>query len=233
MVFRSPRTVTTEDVTLTERDAKDILEELQEAMNKAYILGLKMNLPSHELDAIKKTYPDPREFLLQVILAFLRQAEPRPTWRVIVDALKSPAVNLTALAERVEIAHFPDSTATRPSPPATGESVTDWCSQVMRCVYMPLPPTASVQTDTTEPAQQTSVTLVNSEKNKTPAVNLTALAERVEAAHFPDPMATLPPPPATGESVTRQVMRVCICQPHLQLQSRLIPLNQLSRHQSL
>ena len=30
MVFRSPRTVTTEDVTLTERDAKDILEELQD-----------------------------------------------------------------------------------------------------------------------------------------------------------------------------------------------------------
>ena len=33
-----------------------------------------------------------------------------------------------------------------------------------------------------------------------------ALAERVEAAHFPDPTATRPPPPATGESVTRQSM---------------------------
>ena len=32
------------------------------------------------------------------------------------------------------------------------------------------------------------------------------LAERVEAAHFPDPTATRPPPPATGESVTRQSM---------------------------
>ena len=101
-----------------------IFEELLEAINQAYMLGLKMNLPSHELDAIRKTYPDPREFLLQVILAFLRQAEPRPTWRVIVDALRSPAVNLTALAKRVEAAHFPDPTATQPPPPATGESVT-------------------------------------------------------------------------------------------------------------
>ena len=93
-------TAPAEDETLTERDAMAIFEELLEAMNQAYILGLKMNLPSHELDAIKKTYPDPRECLLQVILAFLRQVEPRPTWRVIVDALRSPAVNLTALAER-------------------------------------------------------------------------------------------------------------------------------------
>ena len=33
-----------------------------------------------------------------------------------------------------------------------------------------------------------------------------ALARRVEAAHFPDLTATPPPPPATGESVTRQSM---------------------------
>ena len=33
-----------------------IFEELLEAMNQAYMLGLKLNLPSHELDA---TYPDP------------------------------------------------------------------------------------------------------------------------------------------------------------------------------
>ena len=117
-------TAPTEGVTLTERDAMAIFEELQEAMNKAYQLGLVFELPPHELDAIKKNYPDPRDLLLQVILAFLRRAEPRPTWRVIVDALRSPVVNLTALAKRVEAAHFPDSTATQPPPPATGESVT-------------------------------------------------------------------------------------------------------------
>ena len=40
-----------------------------------------------------------------------------------MDALRSPAVNLTALAERVEAAHFPDSTATRPPPPRQSTSV--------------------------------------------------------------------------------------------------------------
>ena len=125
-----PYTVTNvEDVMLTERDAIDILEELQEAINKAYMLGLVLKLPPHVVDAIRKTYPDQQELLLQVILAFLRRAEPRPTWRVLVDALKSPIVYLTGLAERVEAAHFHDPTATRPPPPATGESAIDWCSQ--------------------------------------------------------------------------------------------------------
>ena len=124
MVFHSPRTVTTEDVTLTERDAKDILEELQEAMNRACELGLVLKLLPHEVEAIRKTYPDPQDRLLQVILAFLRQVEPRPTWRVIVDALSSPAVNLTALARRVEAAHFPDPTATCDVvPETTGKSL--------------------------------------------------------------------------------------------------------------
>ena len=69
-------------------------------------------------------YQDPKDRLYHIIIAFLGQAEPRPTWRVIVGALGSPIVNLTALARRVEAAHFPDLTATLPRPPATGEPVT-------------------------------------------------------------------------------------------------------------
>ena len=50
-------------------------------------------------------------------MEFLKQAEPRPTWRAIVTALRSPAVNLPQLAMRVEAAHFPDPTASRDLPP--------------------------------------------------------------------------------------------------------------------
>ena len=60
-----------------------------------------------ELEAISRMYQDPKERFYQIILAFLRQAEPTPTWKAIVNALKSPIVNLTALAKRVEAAHFP------------------------------------------------------------------------------------------------------------------------------
>ena len=102
-----------------------VLEELLPAQTQFYVLGVKLKLEIHEIEAIHTKYLDPRDRLLHIIIAFLRRAEPRPTWRMIVDALRSPAINFTALAERVEAVHFPDSTATRPPPPATGESVTD------------------------------------------------------------------------------------------------------------
>ena len=108
------------DETLTEGDVTYIFEALLPAMSQAHVLGLKLNLPSHEVEAICATFLNPQYRLLQVILAFLRRAEPRPTWRIIVDALKSPAVNLAALAKRMEAAHFP--MAPRAPPPATGES---------------------------------------------------------------------------------------------------------------
>ena len=78
-----------------------------------------------EVEAICKMYQDPKERLYQIILAFLRQAEPPLTWRAIVNALRSNTVNLTALAKRVEAAHFPDPTASRDPPTTSGESVTD------------------------------------------------------------------------------------------------------------
>ena len=100
------------------------------------MLGLGLNLRLHEVEAIHTRYSDPRECLLHIIIAFLRQVEPRQTWRVIVEALRNPIVNLPALARRVEAAHFPDPTATRdvvaettgmsPSAPL----ICDWCSHV-------------------------------------------------------------------------------------------------------
>ena len=110
------------DKTLTESDAAEILEELLSAQIQSYLLGLKLKLPLHEVEAIHLKYLDPRERLLHVIIAFLRQAEPRPTWRAIVEALRNPIVNLPALARRVEAAHFPDPTTTREPSTAFGES---------------------------------------------------------------------------------------------------------------
>ena len=85
------------------------------------MFGLKLV----EVEAICKMHQDPKKRLCQIILAFLRQTEPLPTWRAIVNALRSPIVNLTALAKRVEAAHFPDPTASRDPPTTSGESVTD------------------------------------------------------------------------------------------------------------
>ena len=110
------------DDILTESDAVDILEELTEAQNCANLLGFMFGIKPSEVEAIQAMYQNPKERLCQIILAFLRQAEPPPTWRAIVNALRSPIVNLTALAKRVEAAHFPDPTASRDALTTSGES---------------------------------------------------------------------------------------------------------------
>ena len=111
------------DETLTLKDAKKILEELVEAQNHSSLLGLTLNVRPDDIKATEERYSNPRERLLHIIIAFLNQAEPRPTWRVIIDALKNPVVNLTALAERMKTAHFPDPAAIRASPTESGGCV--------------------------------------------------------------------------------------------------------------
>ena len=89
---------------LTEEDADEILEELIPAQNQSYVLGIKLKLPVYKVDSIRDQFKDSGERLLQTIIAFLRH-ESKPTWSIIVAALRSPAVNLQALANRVEKAH--------------------------------------------------------------------------------------------------------------------------------
>ena len=102
-----------EDATLTPDDASDVLEELLPAQNKSYELGLKLKLPQHEVEAIHSRHLSSDERLREILIKFLKQAEPRATWRVIIEALRSPTVDDKALARKVEAAHFPHPTAIR------------------------------------------------------------------------------------------------------------------------
>ena len=76
------------------------------------------------MEDICDKHSQPRDRLLQILTAFLQQGDPRPTWRAIVAALKSSAVNLPQLAMRVEAAHFPDPTASREAPPPEATTFT-------------------------------------------------------------------------------------------------------------
>ena len=101
-----------------------VLEELLPAQNHSHVLGLKLGLPLHDVEGIQSNYHDPRDRLLKVITEFLKKEQTGPTWRVIVDALRSPVVNLSALAKRVEAVHFPDPTSTRDVVPETATGMT-------------------------------------------------------------------------------------------------------------
>ena len=101
---------------LTPDDALDLLEELLPAETRSHELGLALKLQRRVVDDIHKNILDPRRRLFRVLHEFTSQLEPRPTWRVIVDALRSREVHLPALADRIEIVHiFPKSTETPPT----------------------------------------------------------------------------------------------------------------------
>ena len=104
----------TGDELLTPDDAVNVLEEILEAQKQSYVLGLKLEVPLHVVDSIYDKYWEPRDRLLHILIEFTKQVDPRPTWpwRAIVDALKSPAINLPRLAIRVEVEHLPDPTVT-------------------------------------------------------------------------------------------------------------------------
>ena len=87
-----------------------------EAQNQSYVLGLKLKLPLYVVAGICEKFSEPRDRLLQVLIEFTQQVEPKPTWRAIVAALRSLAVNLPQLAARVEAEHFPNPTAARDAP---------------------------------------------------------------------------------------------------------------------
>ena len=90
---------------LTPDDAGMILDELFETQNKSINLGLALKLPLHKVEAIQEQYQTPSDRLRQVIIEFLRQGD-RPSWRIIVEALKNPSVDMISLATRVEEAHI-------------------------------------------------------------------------------------------------------------------------------
>ena len=98
---------------MTPDDVVQVLQELFQAENQAYALGLQLNLPRSVVEDICAKHLEPHDRLRHVLLEFTNQVESRPTWKAIVDALKSPAVNLLRLAKIVEAAHFPSPTSTR------------------------------------------------------------------------------------------------------------------------
>ena len=99
-----------------------MLEEILEAQNASRFLGLKWNIPEYIISGIHSTYTEPKDRLYYVIVEFLKQLDPRPTWRVIADALKSPAVNLPRLAQKIERDHNLVVTASPSRPAAVSQS---------------------------------------------------------------------------------------------------------------
>ena len=105
-----------EDGILVRDDVPGIVAQMLDVKTKSKFSGRVLKLPAHTVDGIHVQYSDPEECLFQVMDEFVKQVEPRPTWRAIVNALKNPLIGFTGLAEEIEGKHCP-------APPAHGKSL--------------------------------------------------------------------------------------------------------------
>ena len=113
------------DQQLAVDDARLLVDELLEAQNTACLLALELKIVQYDIEALDKLYPVPKDKLYRVIVLFL-QRNPKPTRRIIVNALKSPKVKLLALARTIEEKYLPASTSLASSAtPSTSSVSTD------------------------------------------------------------------------------------------------------------
>ena len=90
------------DKTLNHHDVTEITEKLLKVQTKSKVLGQLLKLPPGSVEAIIQQYRNPQDQLLHVIEEFVKQVEPRPTWRVILEALRKKLIGDHRLAQDIK-----------------------------------------------------------------------------------------------------------------------------------
>ena len=97
------------DRTLVQDDVPEIVAAILDAQTKSERLGRVLKLPASTVSGIHKQYRDPEDCLFHVVDEFVKQVDPRPTWRVILNALRHLTVRQTFLANAIERKHCPQA----------------------------------------------------------------------------------------------------------------------------
>ena len=98
---------TFEDKTLNQDDVADVVCEILDVQTKSKTFGRVLKLPKATVDAIHCRYSETQDCLFHVIDEFVKQLEPRPTWRVILNALRNPLIDHSRLAQEIERKYSP------------------------------------------------------------------------------------------------------------------------------
>lgn len=81
----------------------DLLNDLHGKATKWYDIGIQLHLSTEELDAIRYDCKDVNECFRNMLTKWRSKAHPPPTWRTLIAALKTRAVDEQVLAEELEI----------------------------------------------------------------------------------------------------------------------------------
>ena len=101
--------------TLTHADVTEVTGRLLEVSTKTDVFGRLLQLPKATIDSIHSQYTDPQRRLFHLLDEFAKQVEPRPTWSLILGALRHPLMKEHSLAQSIEDSLSPLSPATTPA----------------------------------------------------------------------------------------------------------------------
>ena len=73
---------------------------------KWYNLGLQLNVRTGTLDKIKTEFPDPNDQLREMLKVWLNSSD-NPTWKTLIDGLRSRIVGASQLAGDLETKYCP------------------------------------------------------------------------------------------------------------------------------
>ena len=82
-----------------------LTQELTGVKQKWYEIGVDLEL-EHKVNDIRRQYSDPDVCLRETLRAELQDSAPT-TWRNVVDALRSPGVGESQLADQLEAKYCP------------------------------------------------------------------------------------------------------------------------------
>ena len=90
------------DRRLNKDDVAGIAERILTVQTKSRILGRLLKVPTASLDAVHHQFGDPQERLFGVLDEFVKQVEPKPTWSIILEALRNPLIGEFQLAQEIQ-----------------------------------------------------------------------------------------------------------------------------------
>ena len=83
-------------------DLKDVIDVLFDVSRKWYYIGLQLNIQVDILENIKHQESDDSNRLREMLIIWLKQVNPLPSWEALVSALKGRTVGEAQLAEQIQ-----------------------------------------------------------------------------------------------------------------------------------
>ena len=148
---------------LNKDDATDIVRHLLDVQSKAKTLGRLLKVPKSIIDVTPQSTSDPQAPLFHIIDECLKQVDPIPTWRLILNGLRDPLIGEHSLALEIEVSLTMTSSSTLPGahPSSTSVSLSTSTADVSQSTSNTLSPTLTTNSKSLSVSHSSSAVVVS------------------------------------------------------------------------